>query len=207
MAPVTVARQSSYEAEERGGSSRFLRMICVGLFWVLVPLCQSDRLQAAELEGLAPISFGMSEEEAWAVVDGPKEWDRPTGPGRYLIYEAAIEGTPWNWQVSQSFGEDGAGSAAARYDAGLVSRSTCREQGRLIAGLFQSNHGVRPGRREDVPIKTWAYFPETDRHKINDIYVFTFDRGAQIRIFVYSTPWMCIFNVYYLLEPARLIPF
>lgn len=143
---------------------------------------------AASLEGFGQIKFGMTEDEAWAAIDGAGEWRKERWVRKpWLDYEVQLrEGDPPG-RVSQHFVDGRAKLAVIIFDRSAAP-GDCIGYGRRMAGWMAERHGVSPitrTLRSDVLSAMYILGPSA-RDVVFEQHEFGFDGGAYIRVWVSS---------------------
>lgn len=172
---------------------------------VLIVGAASHDVAAASLEGFGPVRFGMTIQEVEDALRGDVTKERSQNP---LIHIPESEGIEFRWAVDQKLliFEVHANHGKMAFDVEvhfkrgrvaylwLQSRSlpttpgTCIARGAAIAREIERHHEVSPRVR---PGTLGEAFPEVGGSLIRwqvDLYLFSFDHGANIELAVSSSP-------------------
>ncbi len=152
--------------------------------WALVLLISCFALSArfagaADLEGFGPIKFGMTKEEAWAAIGGKGEWKSD----RVLVYEYPIDRGTITLEARQAFYDGRAMEAVVSYSTPKDAPETlkgCRAWTLVIVGLIQEKYNILPITRFGEKERS---DPRNEKlYDIHDLWLFSFAKGAYIRI-------------------------
>lgn len=191
----------------------WLAAVMAGLWLVLAAPGQG--VEAASLEGFGSIKFGMTEDEAWAAIDGAGEWYRRKWPREtWLHYDVQLKKDDPPGRVSLYF-EDGRAEFFRITFGRSADPGDCIGYGRRITRWIAERHGVSPITRtlRGEALGIMYILGPTDRDIINEEHFFGFEGGAYISVWIFSyfalgeTTGGCDTTIHYIPPALTSAPF